>query len=55
LEVQGSRKALLVLAKEYLAHEREALAIAESAGYAVAKVIRRAKAGRRLSDEYVRG
>jgi GTP-binding protein HflX len=54
LEVQGSRKALLVLAKEYLAHEQEALAIAESAGYAVAKVIRRAKAGRRLSDEYVK-
>jgi len=41
LEVQGSRKALLVLAREYLAHEQEALAIAESAGYAVTKVIRR--------------
>ncbi len=44
------RRALLVIAKEYLEHESEALAIAESAGYEVVKVIRRSKEGRRLSE-----
>lgn len=37
-----------------MSHEREALAIAESAGYEVVKVVRRSKEGRRLSDYMAR-
>ncbi|MGC9209739.1 MAG: GTPase HflX [Acidilobus sp.] len=51
---EGLRRALLVIAKEYEAHEQEALAIAESAGYEVVKVLKRSKKGRRLSDYMVR-
>ncbi|MGC9071367.1 MAG: GTPase HflX [Acidilobus sp.] len=46
----SSRRALLVIAKEYDSHEQEVLAIAESAGYSIINVIRRAREGRRLSE-----
>ena len=46
----GGRRALLVLASEFRGHLKEALAIAQSANYDVAKVMIRSKPGRRLSD-----